>query len=171
MTQKLESRRKIEGNVEKRKCRIDDRARHMGLVVAEKKQVADASRQLRLSTTSEGAQAVKKAMKEAAKAADKEFDSQNHDIEKKFGECKKAEQDLRDRTKSAKHDAAKAKGAADCVKETKEARKLMHAAEKAATDDASYTDSQKNRQKKDRTESTKRRDTQKSQLANARLAW
>ena len=99
MTQKSESRSKIEGKGKERKRGIDDRARHMGLVVAEKKQVADASRQLRLSTTSEGAQAVKKAMKEAAKAADKEFDSQNHDIEKKFGECKKA------RTGSARSNA------------------------------------------------------------------
>ena len=171
MTQKLENRHKIEGGVKERKRGIGDRAKHMSLVVAEKKRVADASRQLRLSTTSEGAQAVKKAIKEAAQATDKEFDGQNRDIEKKFGECEKAEQDLRDRTQSAKHDASKAKGAAGHVKEAKETRKLMHMAEKAATDDAAYTDRQKKRQEKDRTDGTRLRDTQKRQLASARLAW
>jgi len=101
MSKKLESRRELEAGIEKRKLTVDDRAKHMGLVVKEKKNIADASRQLRLSTTSEGADAVMQAIREAAQATHREFQNQNTDIEKRFGECKKAEQDLLQRTKAA----------------------------------------------------------------------
>ena len=171
MSTKPESRRKIEGDGDQRKRGIAERAKHMGLVVEEKKRIAKASEELCLSTTSEGAQAVKKAMKEAARATDTEFKGQDRDINKKFGECQTAEDGLRDRTRSAKEDASKARAVAGQVKETKEARTRMAAAEKAATDDAKYTEGQKRKQEKDRSESTKKRDRQKSQLNSTRLAW
>lgn len=171
MSKKLESRREIETGIEKRKRSVDDRAKHMELVVKEKKNIADASRQLRLSTTSEGADAVMQAIKEAAQATHQEFQKQNTDIEKRFGECKKAEQDLLQRTKAAKSDASKAGAAAKRVKETKEAEKLLTTAEKAATTDGEFTDKQGTRQKKERTGAEQRRSLQKQQLVNTTLAW
>jgi hypothetical protein len=171
MNTKPESRRKIEGDGDQRKRGIAERAKHMGLVVEEKKRIAKASKELRLSTTSEGAQAVKKAMKDAAKATDTEFKGQDRDITTKFEVCKKAEDDLRARTQAAKEDASKARAVAGQVKETNEAKTRMAAAEKAATDDAKYTESQKRKQEKNRSESTKRRDQQRSQLNSTKLAW
>ncbi|MBC8509620.1 MAG: hypothetical protein H8D34_32635, partial [Chloroflexi bacterium] len=73
MREIAESRDKIKEGIKKRELTIDDRARHMGLVVKDKQQVVDASRKLRLSTTSEGAEAVKQAIRKAAQAADAEF--------------------------------------------------------------------------------------------------
>ena len=147
MREIAESRDETREKVEKRKLIIDDRASRMGLVVKDKQQVVDVSRKLRLSTTREGAEAVKQAIRAASQAADAEFTRQNTIIKNKFTECKQAESDLRKRTKAARDDASDAGSAAGKLKETKDAQKLMTAAEKAATDDASFTEEQKKRQK------------------------
>lgn len=171
MSKRPESRRKIEAGIEKRKHGMDDRAKHMGLVVEEKQRIADASRQLHLSTTSEGAQEVKKAMNEAAKATDTEFTKQEGDIKTKFNECEKAERDLQDRTKSARQDATHARNVMGRVRETKEAKARMGAAEKAAKTDAKYTEGQERKQNKHRAEGKRRTDQQKTKLKSTRLAW
>ena len=171
MRERTESRDTIREGIKKRKSTIDDRARHMGLVVKDKQQVVDASRKLRLSTTSEGAEAVKKAIREAAQAADAEFARQNTVIENKFTECKQSESDLRNRTKLARDDASKVRSVAGQVKETKEAQNLMGTAEKAATDDAAFTAERKKHQERIRAQSQGRRDRQKRQLMQMELRW
>jgi len=171
MREGTESRDEIRKDIEKRKSTIDDRAKHMGLVVKDKQRVVDASRNLRLSTTSEGAEAVKKAIGKAAQAADAEFARQNTVIENKFTECKQSESDLRNRTKLARDDASKVRSVAGQVKETKEAQNLMGTAEKAATDDAAFTAERKKHQERIRAKSQGRRDRQKKQLMQMKLNW
>ena len=171
MRELTESRDKIRKEIEKRKSTIDDRAKHMGLVVKDKQQVVDTSRKLHLSTTSEGAEAVKQAIWKAAQAADAEFARQNTVIENKFTECKQSESDLRNRTKLARDDASKVRSAAGQVKETKDAQNLMGTAEKAATDDAAFTAERKKHQERIRAQSQGRRDRQKRQLMQMELRW
>ena len=171
MRERAESRRKIEKGIEKRKRESGDRAKHMGLVVKDKKTVADTSRKLRLSTTSEGAREVKQAIKKAAKETAKEFENQNKDLDKKIKESKKAEKDLQQRTKNAKRDAVDSKTAAGHIKEAKAAKNLATRAEHAAKKDAEFTKKQKRRQEHDRNNSEKRREKQKRQLTNTKLKW
>ena len=171
MMERAESRGKIKEGIRRRKLESDDRAKHMGLVVDDKKTVADTSKRLKLSTTSEGAKEVKDAIKKAGQETQKEFEKQNRDLEKKVQECKKAEKDLQQRTDSAKKDAHDAKGAAGRVKETKGARSQAVQAEHAAVKDGQFTNDQRQKQELDRKKSEERRNKQKSQLANANLKW
>ena len=171
MAEKAESRDKIKDGIDKRKRETDDRAKHMGLVVDDKKNVADTSRKLRLATTSEGAEAVKSAIKDAAKATDQEFGKQNQVLDKKLTDCTKAEEDLRRRTDSADKDAGDAKATAGRIKETNDAKKTLAKAEGAAKDDAKFTKNEQTRQKNERTKSEKRREQQKKQITGTKLKW
>jgi hypothetical protein len=171
MIEKAESRGKIKEGINRRKLESDKRAKHMGLVVDDKKTVADTSQKLRLSTTSEGAREVKSAIKKAAQETKIEFEKQNKDLEKKMQECKKAEKDLKQRTESAKKDAQDAKKAAGHVKETKAAKAQALKAEHAATKDGVFVKDQRHKQERDRKKSEERRDKQRSQLQNAKLKF
>jgi hypothetical protein len=143
----------------------------MGLAVDDKKTVADTSNKLRLSTTSEGAQEVKDAVKKAAQETHKEFEKQNKDLEKKMQECQKAEKDLQQRTDSANKDAQDAKGAAGRIKETTGARSQALTAEHAAVKDGKFVSDQRQRQELDRKKSEERRNKQKSQIDSAKLKF
>jgi type IV secretory pathway VirB10-like protein len=171
MIEKAESRDKIKEGIQRRRLESDERAKHMGLVVEDKKTVADTSNKLRLSTTSEGAQEVKGAIKKAAQETKSEFERQNNDLEKKMQECKKAEKDLQQRTESAKKDAQDAKQAAGRVKETKGAKGQALAAEHAAVKDGKFVSDQRQKQELDRKKSEERRAKQKGQLENAKLKF
>ena len=171
MMEKAESRGKIKEGIQRRKLESNERAKHMGLAVDDKKTVADTSNKLRLSTTSEGAQEVKDATKKAAQETHKEFEKQNRDLEKKMQECQKAEKDLQQRTDSANKDAQAAKGAAGGIKETKGAQSQALAAEHASVKDGKFTSEQRQRQELDRKKSEERRKKQKSELDNAKLKF
>jgi len=171
MLEKAESRGKIKEGINRRKLESDKRAKHMGLVVDDKKTVADTSKKLRLSTTSEGAREVKSAIKKAAQETKSEFEKQNKDLEKKMQECKKAEKDLKQRTQSAKKDTQETKKAAGHVKETKAAKAQAIQAEHAAAKDGAFVSDQRHKQERDRKKSEERRDKQRSQLQNAKLKF
>ncbi len=170
MAIKPESRGKLKEGVDKRKHKLDDRGKHMARVVKEKKEIADTSRKLRFPTT-EGAAEIKKALKKAAVATEKEFTTQNKDLEKKHGECKKAEGDLSERTDIANKNAVEARKAEGQIKETRNAKSLLAQAEKTAKDDAGFTKDQRGRQKRYRERSTQNRDNRRSQLMSAKLSW
>jgi len=171
VSKKLESKTGIEHGIKERKRGIDDRVKAMGLVVNEKKRIADASRKLRLSTTSEGADAIRRSVDAATQAVHATFTEQESDINGKFKECKTAEDDLHGRAESARKDASVLGAAVGQVKEAKGAKNDMEKAMKAAKEDAGYTDRQGKRQEKDRSDATRRRDSQKNQLMNTKLAW
>ena len=171
MKEVAESREKIKEGIEKRKQESDDRAKHMGLVVREKKTVADTSRKLRLSTTSEGAEAIKQAIRKASETISREFGKQEKDMEVVMDKCRKAEKDLHQRTRSAKEDAHEVSSAASQIKEAKSARDLANRAERIAKDDARFTDDRMKRQEDDRKRSQRRQGQQKEELRNIRLNW
>ena len=170
MRVKPESRRELKDGVDKRKRGVDDRGKHMGRVVKEKKEIADTSHKLRFPTK-EGAAEVKKALKEATAMVHKEFEKQNKDLEKKHSECRKAEGDLSERTKIANQNAVEARKAEGQIRETKNAKNLIARAEKASKDDAHFTNDQRGRQKRQRERSEKNRNNLRSQLMNAKLKW
>ena len=171
MKEQAESRKKIKEGIDKRKHSIDDRAKHMGLAVDDKKIIAGTSHKLRLGGTKEGAEAMKNAIKESAKVTHREFENQNKELEKKHNECKKSENDLKRRTDSSKKDAQDAKKTSHHIKEVKGAKSLLAKAEHAATDDARYTNKEKERQEHDRKTSEKRREQQKRHLSSSKLKW
>ena len=91
MKERAETRKNIEKGIEIRKRESNDRAKHMGLIVDDKKTVAKTSRQLFLSSTIEGAEKVKQALRKAAKIVHNEFEKQNRDLQEKINKCRKAE--------------------------------------------------------------------------------
>jgi len=171
MMEKAEGRDKIKDGIQRRKLESDERAKHMGLVVGDKKTVADTANKLRLSTTSEGAQEVKDAVKKAAQETHQEFEKQNRDLEKKMQECQKAEKDLQQRTDNANKDAQDTQGAVGHIKETESARNQEQAAAQAASKDGKFTSEQRQRQELERKKSEERRNKQKRDLDNAKLKF
>lgn len=170
MKVKPESRGKLKEGVDKRKRALDDRGKHMTKVVKEKKAIADSSHKLRFPTK-EGAAEIKQSLKKATATVHKEFDKQNKDLKKKHTECKKAEDDLSERTKIAKRNALEARKAASQIKEATDAKSPIAQAEKASKHDAHFTNDQRGKQKRDRTRSEKLRNSQKQQLMNTRLSF
>ena len=171
MSRSTESKGGIKDGIKKRKEGMDDRGEHMGTVVDEMQILAKTSQELHLSTTSEGAAQVQKELKDAQAAIQREFKGQEGDIETKFTKCKDAEKDLQKRTQAGRSDSQKARAAAGRIKETGKAKDRMVAADKAAAADADFTDSQKQRQGKERSDATQRRDQQRAQLNSMRLAF
>jgi hypothetical protein len=167
---KPESRGKLKEGVDKRKHGLDDRGKHMAKVVKEKKAIADSSHKLRFPTK-EGAAEIKATLKKASVATDNEFKKQNMDLEKKHGECKKAEGDLSERTKIANTNTLEARKAASQIKEAKDAKIPIAQAEKASKDDAHFTNDRQGKQKRDRVRSETNRNNLKTQLMNTRLSF
>ena len=165
---KPESRDKLKDDVDKRKRGLDDREKHMGRVVKEKKAIADASRKLRFPTK-EGAAEIKKALEKAAVTTQDEFKKQSEDLRKKHGECKKAEGDFRGRTELANKNALEARKAEGQIKEAQDARNLVGRAEKASEDDARITDGLRSKQKEQREISERHRNNLKTQLMSTKL--
>ena len=165
---KPESRDKLKDDVDKRKRGLDDREKHMGRVVKEKKAIADASRKLRFPTK-EGAAEIKKALEKAAVTTQNEFKKQSEDLRKKHGECKKAEGDFRGRTELANKNALEARKAEGQIKEAQDARNLVGRAEKASEDDAHITNGLRSKQKEQREISERHRNNLKTQLMSTKL--
>ena len=168
---KLESGSELKHKMEKRKAETDDRARHMEGVKDDKKIVAETSHKLRLEGTKEGAEAIKREIKQAAENTHREFERQNQDIEKKLQACKEAEKDLHERTDASKHNVQEVRHEQQRMKEVKDARAAMESTEKAATEDARVTEDMERAQKRNREHSERRRNEQKSQLHAAKLKW
>ena len=167
---KPESRDKLKDDIDKRKRGLDDREKHMGRVVKEKKAIADASHKLRFPTK-EGAAEIKKALEKAAVTTQDEFKKQSEDLKKKHGECKKAEDDFRGRTELANKNALEARKAEGQIKEAQDAKNLVGRAEKASEDDAHITNDLRSKQKKQREISERHRTDLKTQLVNTKLSF
>ena len=84
---------------------------------------------------------------------------------------KKQRNDLRQRTDKSKKDAQDAKKASHQIKEVKGAKNLVDKAEHVATDDARYTNKERERQEHDRKNSEKRRDKQKQNMISRKLKF
>ena len=168
MSIKPESRDKLKDGVDKRKRGLDDREKHMGRVVKEKKAIDDASHKLRFPTK-EGAAEIKKALEKASVTTQNEFKKQSEDLKKKHGECKKAEDDFRGRTELANQNALEARKAEGQIKEAQNAKNLVGRAEKASEDDARITDDLRSKQKKQREISERHRTDLKTQLMSTKL--
>jgi len=171
MREKLESYNDIKGGIRDYKQESKKRLDKMGLVVDAKKITSETSGKLRISTTSDGAKKVKKAIEKAAKKAGDEFINQNKDLEKKIKKCDAVERDLGKRVGHAKDDARDSKGAAKRTKGAKETEKLLNVASDASTKDANKTEGLKNKQKSSREGTIKQRDKQKTKLENTKLKW
>ena len=165
---KPESRDKLKDGVDKRKHGLDDREKHMGRVVKEKKAIADASHKLRFPTK-EGAAEIKKALEKAAVTTQNEFKKQSEDLKKKHGECKKAEGDFRGRTELANKNALEARKAEGQIKEAQDAKNLVGRAEKASEDDAHITNDLRSKQKMQREMSERHCNNLKAQLMSTKL--
>ena len=170
MKVKLESRRDLKDGVDKRKHKLDDREKHMTRVMMEKKAIADVSRKLRFPTK-EGAAEIKKVVQNASVATQNEFKKQNNELKKIHTKCGKAEGDLSERTKVANQNALEARKAEGKIKETRDAKNQLVQAEKAAKNDAHFTNDQRGRQKRHRERSEKYRDALKVQLMNTKLSF
>jgi len=157
--------------IKRRERDINDRARDMGLVVADKKVVSDNSKDLRLATTREGAEAVKEAYARAAEAANIEYGRQNKDFDVKIGDCKKAERDFYQRMDNARKDTRKIYDAAPGIAETPEACAYMAQAGRETESDAGFAGNLLKRQQDLTRSSEQRRDSQKSQLQSLGVSW
>ncbi|MBC8393097.1 MAG: hypothetical protein H8E17_11090 [Deltaproteobacteria bacterium] len=170
MSAKLESRGKLKEGVDKRKRELDDRGKHIGKAVKDKKAIAEVSRKLKFPTK-ESAAEIKKALKKAAAATDQEFKKQTEDLEKKHGECRKAETDLSKRTEKAKQNALEAGRAGRKIQEVKQAKNPIAQAERASKKEAGFTNDLRNKQERDRKRSEKNRNVLRAQLMNTKLIW
>jgi len=171
MRERPETHENIEKGIEIRKRESEDRARHMGLVVDDDKTVVKTSRKLLLSSTVEGAEKVKHALKKADMAARVEFEKQNRDLQTNITKCRDAEKQLNRRAKNAKRDAFKIEKAANKIKEEEKAKRLVIHAEHETIKEGKYIDVKKAQQKRDRKKSENRRVKQKRQLLAAKLKW
>ncbi len=147
MSDRPEFHENIEKGIEKFKRESEDRARHMGLVVDDKKTVAHTTRKLFLSSTIEGAEKVKQALRKAAEVVYAEFQKQNMDLQKKINKCRGAEKKLGVRAKNAKRDAFKIEQGVHKLTESEKAKRLAVHAEHAALNDGKYIDVKKAQQK------------------------
>lgn len=168
---KAEKRSKIQADKKSSREKLEKSGKVLETVVREKQEVAKASREFKRAATVEGAKRLEDAIRKAAKAANDEFKKQNEILEKKFNECKKAEQDLRERTQNAMKDAVRSKQTAEKIKETPQARAEALAAESISKEDGKWTEEQKSEREADRKKSEALRSRQYSTLNNTNLAF
>lgn len=171
MSEIPETHENIEKGIEKRRRESEGRARHMGLIVDDKKTVAHTTREVFLCSTIEAAETVKQALSKAAEVVHAEFEKQNKDLQEKIKICKDAEKKLDRRAKNAKRDAFKIEKGVHKLKESKKARRFAIAAEHETKKEGKYLDVKKAQQKRERKKSEKRRAKQKRQLMAATLKW
>ena len=166
-----ESRRSIREGIEKRKQEGDDRARRMGLVVGDKKTVADTSRKLRLGTTIEGVKAIVRTIDQASAVIDKAFGKESHDLEAIVQKTKKAEQHMDHQTADAQHDARSAAKAGRQIHESREAQYSLTQAKEGAVADARYVLQEQKRSMDNRKRIEQWRKKQKLQLLSTSPFW
>ena len=162
------SKDQLKEGVETRRRKLDDREKHMGKVVKEKKELAKVSHELRYPTK-EGAAEIKKALAKSADATNKEFGKQNGELEKIHKKCTEAEKDLEDRTQMANDNAIEAKKAEDKMHEATKAKPHLAQAEHAAKKDAEFTDKEQHRQKTHREKSIQRSKELNAKLQDTKL--
>jgi len=164
-------RTEITDAINRRNADINDRARHMGLIVEDKKIIADASKKLRLATTTEGAVEIKRAIAQATEQTHKEFARQNTDLENRFSRCRQAETQLRRRTQDARADARQIHNSAAQIRESRGSEANIANAERAAYEDARFTNQALDRQMQLRKAGEQRRQAQKAQLLSIGSNW
>ena len=162
------SKDQLKEGVETRRRKLDDREKHMGKVVKEKKELAKVSHELRYPTK-EGAAEIKKALAKSAEATNKEFGKQNGELEKIHKKCKEAEGDLKDRTQMANDNAIEAKRAEEKMREATKAKPHLAQAEHAAKKDAEFTKEYEGKQRKRHEKSIERRNELNAKLNSATL--
>ena len=171
MSEYTETRKEIEKAIESRHRENEDRARHMGLVVEDKKVFTGTSRKVSLSGTAEGAEKVKNVFKAAVEKIHEEFKKQNQDLQKKINHCKQAETKLGKKEKITKRGAIEIERAAARIKESKKAQHLAGKAEHAMIDDAKFLKRERIFQKRLRQYTEKKHEKQKRHLMGDTLKW
>jgi hypothetical protein len=120
------------------------------LSVKDKKTEAKLARSLKLRGTSEGTDAVKKAVHAAAQETDKEHKQKDAQLKQEvFDKAAKTEQELKERAGTAKADAAEARKASSQM-DTKSAKGQVEAAERAASQDQQLLEKEQKAQEKSR---------------------
>ena len=164
-------RTEITDAINRRNADINDRARHMGLIVEDKKVIADVSKKLRLATTTEGAVEIKRAIAQATEQTHKEFARQNTDLENRFSRCSQAETQLRRRTQDARDDVRQIHNAGAQIRESRGSEANIANAESAAYEDARFTNQALDRQMQLRKAGEQRHQGQKAQLLSIGSHW
>jgi hypothetical protein len=168
MQTRPEKRATFKERLDKNKHKLDDREKHMGKVVKEKKAVADVSHKLRFPTT-EGAAQIKSVLQKTAESIHKEFGKQRQKLEGIVDKCKKDESDFKKRAETALQDAFHAKRAEGQIRETKNAKPLLAHAEKVSKADAGFVNELRRKLEKYRQKSLKNRNALNAQFMNTRL--
>lgn len=143
----------------------------MGLIVEDKKVIADASKKLRLAATTEGAVEIKRAIAHAAEQTHKEFARQNTDLEHRFSRCREAETQLRKRTQDTRDDVRQIHNAGAQIRESRGSEANIANAENAAYEDARFTNQALDRQMQLRKAGEQRHQAQKAQLLSIGSHW
>lgn len=125
----------IHAEITKREGDMNKRLGRAETIVKDKKAEVKLAKSLKLRGTSEGADAVKKALQAAAQETDKAHKQQDAQLKQEvFDKASKTVQELKERAGAAKTDAAEARKVSSQI-DTQAAKGQVQAAERAATQD------------------------------------
>ena len=140
MRYELKSRGKIIEEIKRRGRTIDEYAGKLETVGSENKALSEASRNLRLSTTLEGAETVRQCLVEAFSFVGENFKKLYVNLGSKLAEAHRATSELRFRARHARRNASAVRSAAEHTRETKHARAHLDVGHAGATNEADDLD-------------------------------
>ncbi len=168
---KPRSRSDIKSEISKREKDKRKRLKDAAKVEKDKKTEVDTARNLKLGGTKEGADAVKKAVKDAASETDEEHKKQSDELEKKvFQKAMTTEKEMQHRSGQTKADIKNISKAISKI-DTKKARRMMDDAKKGGEADHKFLDDSKKAQEKDRKGGEKEIEKQKKTVHGAKVAF
>lgn len=144
------SRKDIKNEIANREKDMQKRLERAERVLKDKKTESELARALKLQGTSEGIDAIKKAVHDAANATDQEHHKQQAEMNMEvFEKSKEAEQVLKERAGAARQDAADFRKTSSKI-ETAAAKSQFEAAEQAAEQDRQHLEEAKETQESQR---------------------
>ena len=167
----LESRQEISKDLSDRKKKMKERGDKMQDVVKDKQKIAITAKDLKLITTKEGVEQIKKELKRAAEKTKDEFEKQSGDLQKKVDKCKVSNEKLRQKTEAADSNLRKIHQTEGQIREATNAKSDLAKAANVAKDEGKFTKSEGERQKQFKEQSEQRRNNQRGQLNSIRLPW
>jgi len=171
MKMERKRRRDIDRTIADNKQKVNTRLKETQVITKDKKTEADTAQKLRQSGTVEGAEAVKRAVSDAAKATDAEFQRKERDFQQKtITELQRMENELGQRSQATAQDIQQIGQAAGQI-ETAEARSRIKGAESGARDDKQFLDQSKNRETADRKDGQQRMNEQSRQIKATRISF
>ena len=140
MRYELKSRGKIIEEIKRRGRTIDEYAGKLETVGSENKALSEASRNLRLSTTLEGAETVRQCLVEAFSLVGENFKKLYVNLGSKLADAHRATSELRFRARDARRNASAVRSAAEHTRGTKHARAHLDVGHAGATKEADDLD-------------------------------